>query len=397
MMAISTVPVELPDQSKLYSVLATTPYTANWFTEQTIENIPEQSLGWLLAQGWNIIEAVADDNARPPTTTFTLRRQTLNNWNILQSILSDYIFAYNEAKAMNAVRYNDVIEDWTEMIASSRVQMAEQVVEQNAHVTLYLANLDTYMDELDNLVDANQTTLDAAIASSSTLRGSMQTEFDTHDTAYRVVLNLLEPDHTTHAATARALLTGLGTTDLARINEAFANGLATEKAKLIDRGLSSSAIVTDITTRNTRERNEAIAELNDRLNREKLQNEHTLYGQQVGMRQGVMGGEDRLHSLVQEVLRYRQAQVIQDAVAMSQHRSRAIAEKMNVAAVRLRGLQDKHAENMRLLAYQLDERNKLLIGIYGFVERREDIGPSFQEVAQVAVALGDAGGGWLVP
>lgn len=396
-MAISTVPVELPDQSKLHALLATTPYTTNWWTEQTIDNIPEQSLGWLVPQGWNIIDTDVDDDARPPTTMFTLRRQSLNNWNILQSILSSYVTAYNEAKAHNTFRYNDVIEDWTEMIASSRVQMAQQVTEQNAHVTLYLANLDTYMDELDNLVSTNQDTMDAAIASSSTLRGTMQTEFDTHDPAYRAVFGLLEPDYTTHAATARALLTGLGTTDLARINEAWDNALAQQKAQLIDRGISSSAIVTDITTRNTRERNEAIAKLNDGLNREKLQNEHALYGQQVGMRQGVMGGEDRLHALVQEVLRYRQAQAIQDAVAMSQHRSRAIAEKMNVATARLRGLQDKHAENMRLLAYQLDERNKLLIGIYSFVERREDVGPSFQEVAQVAVALGDAGGGWISP
>ena len=49
------------------------------------------------------------------------------------------------------------------------------------------------------------------------------------------------------------------------------------------------------------------------------------------------------------------------------------------------------------MAYQLDERNKLLIGIYGFVERREDVGPKFENMAQVCTALADAGGGWMTP
>ncbi len=49
------------------------------------------------------------------------------------------------------------------------------------------------------------------------------------------------------------------------------------------------------------------------------------------------------------------------------------------------------------MAYQLDERNKLLIGLYGFVERREDVFPSFEGMAQLVVGLGDSGGGWVSP
>ena len=74
-----------------------------------------------------------------------------------------------------------------------------------------------------------------------------------------------------------------------------------------------------------------------------------------------------------------------------------ILESMNVAAVRLQGLETKHGEDMKLMAYQLDERNKLLIGIYGFVERREDVSPSFENLAKLCTSLGDAGGGWLTP
>jgi hypothetical protein len=52
---------------------------------------------------------------------------------------------------------------------------------------------------------------------------------------------------------------------------------------------------------------------------------------------------------------------------------------------------------MKLMAYQLDERNKILVGLYGFVERRDDVYPSFENLTQVVTALGDSGGGWVTP
>jgi hypothetical protein len=52
---------------------------------------------------------------------------------------------------------------------------------------------------------------------------------------------------------------------------------------------------------------------------------------------------------------------------------------------------------MELMKYMLDERNKMLVGLYGFVERREDIGPDFKDLAQITTALGDSGGGWVTP
>ncbi len=211
------------------------------------------------------------------------------------------------------------------------------------------------------------------------------------------VLAQLELDYSEHADLARGFLTGLGTTELARINEKFAASLATQTQQLVDRGLFSSAVILDITERNTRDKDEEIAALNDRLNREKLANQHTLYGQQVALRGQTLAGKERLHALAQEVLRYRQAQTMGNAAAETSHRSRAIAEMMGISMARLQGLQGRHEDNMRLMAYQLEERNKLLIGLYGFVERREDVGPKFEELARLATGLGDSGGGWITP
>jgi hypothetical protein len=85
------------------------------------------------------------------------------------------------------------------------------------------------------------------------------------------------------------------------------------------------------------------------------------------------------------------------ASTLAEHKHKMILEKMNEYATRLEGLRGTHADNMKLMAYQLDERNKTLIGLYGFVERREDVGPSFKDLAEVCVALGDSGGGWITP
>jgi len=112
----------------------------------------------------------------------------------------------------------------------------------------------------------------------------------------------------------------------------------------------------------------------------------TLLGQLQDAVKGVLAGKERYAAMT-----------MQNALALSEHRHRMVVEKMNEYAVRLEGLQGKHTEDMQLMAYQLDERNKLLIGLYGFVERREDVGPSIEDLAKICTSLGDSGGGWLTP
>jgi hypothetical protein len=325
-------------------------------------------------------------------------------------------------------------------------------------------------------------------------------------------------------------LTNLGQTDLARINEQFASSLSSQLQMLVSRGLSMATMPVDVTARNQRDKDEQIQILNDRLNREKLDNQHRLYEQQVAMRARKLDGVDRLHAVRQEVLRYQatfvnniyslrtdatnrilagrqgvfaakdannkygievssnlygklqdvrqrtidsidriyqlrdvfakwdteeanrryeriqqiEAQflestqrqyvasqdvtktemaekhtllgqiqnaltalmsgkeryavlLMQNANALAEHKHRAIAEMVNTKVQRLEGWKSVAAENMRLMTYQLDERNKLLMAVYAFVERREDIGPQWNDMAKMIAGLGDSGGGWLTP
>jgi hypothetical protein len=86
-----------------------------------------------------------------------------------------------------------------------------------------------------------------------------------------------------------------------------------------------------------------------------------------------------------------------NASTLADHRHKMIVEKMNAAAQRLAGLQDKHTEDMELMKYMLSERNQLLVGLYGFVERRDDVAPRWESLAQMVVGLADSGGGWTSP
>jgi len=321
----------------------------------------------------------------------------MQNWYILQSLLNSYTVAYNDARWANQIRYNQIIANWTDMLTTSQEQFVDETGEQNTHAGVFLGNLDTYMTEVEALVGQNQPTIDAAIAAIEPYLDSADDKFDIFEADYNTVLALLPDDYDIHAVLARGFLTDLGTTELARINEKFTASLATQNQQLVDRGLYSSAIATDLEARNTRDLNEEIASLNDRLNREKLQNQHTLYGQLTDMRKRTLDGKERVFALWVEILKIRLASMLQNAELKVRFTNNAVAELMGCKMARLNGLKDVHAENMRLMAYQLDERNKLLVGLYGFVERRDDIGPEFSELAKLCVGLGDSGGGWVSP
>jgi len=662
-MPATVVPEETPDQSQIVTEHATNPFSTAWFSSETLTQIPEYAVGWLVAQGYAITGVTYDTTAKPPIPYFAMEKDTLQNWQILNSLLGEWTFAYNSALDNNNLRYDEVIADWTEMIASSQVHFGNQITEQNAHALTYLADLGVYMTEVDGLILDNETKLiaDAAVATTAltaldakltdleanvgtttstietllsdqagylstflsdfaaklaeldsnyaahlaeiqTLLGDADLDLATftatqsgilvqlssaytthasvldgllttagaylatiesdinfvlsdiasdytdvdaevnallaqgevalnsHAADYAAVLSLLETDHLAHDADAKAYLVDLGATELARINESFAASLANQLQELADRGFYSSAEAADITARNTRDRDEQIQALNDSLMREKLENEHKLYEQQVTMRAGTLTGKDRIHTVKQELWKYQASQItglyqllqsmrdrtqagkqaiyavkdgnnrlnievrsalystgqemrrllieeaarletlsqaiiswkagqrdqllqhiqsvvtqhlaglerqhgaqqsvsgaavsvrnilltqLQDAVkgllagkeryaaltlqtasALTEQRHRAIVEKMAEYAVQLEGAQKKHTETMALMEYQLNTRNQLLIGIYGFVERRSDVGPGIEELASITTSLGDSGGGWITP
>jgi hypothetical protein len=518
-MACPAVPEQDSGQFSINYVHQVTPYTPNWWATDTITNIPSDSVGWLVAQGWQIVTITYDRTTTPPTAYYELTRESLKNWIILQSLLEEYTRASNVANTNNTIRYNDIITSWDIMLETSHDQFEAQSAEHVSYSTLYLANTDTFMNEVDSLIDLNQSQLlldtdDASdkltemhtklsdletnvVTSTATIDALLVTQdgylttfladlaakladLDTDYAAQLAAIDLLltqgdadlaifvsdyegelanlQSEYTTHSDTATAFLVDLGATDLARINEQFDAALSEQLQLLTDRGLYSSAVAVDVTARNTRDRDEQITALNDRLMREKLENQHSIYGQKVAMRERKLNGVDRLQNLRQSVTQWNTSQrdslfaqlqqiqaqhltgiasrnatsqdvsrvemtererllgFLQDSVngvisgkgtysqmtvqhgsTLAEHKHRAIAEKVNESVQRLASLQLTHEECLKLMQYQLDERNKILIGLYGFVERRDDVAPNFEMLVQVATGLGDAGGGWVTP
>lgn len=374
-MAIPTVPDQNPNQDQITIQRDISPYSLAWWTSQIITDIPADSVGWLVSQGWQITNVIYDTTTQPNTPSYTMTRESLQNWIVLQNLLNSYTIARNNAQTANELRYNQVVANWTEMLDSSQEQFEAQTTEQNANVTLYLANLDTYMTSVDSLINSNLSQVATGADAATTAIADLDSTVD-----------LLSPDYDAHVTPATDFLDGLGATELARINEQFAASLATQLQQLVDRGLYSSAMATAVTARNTRDKNEALGTLNDRLNREKWENQHRLFEQQAAMRSRVMTGKERVSAMT-----------MQNASTLAEHQHRAIVEKMNAAVTRLEGLRGRNAENMDLMRYQLDARNNLLVGLYGFVERREDIGPAWEEFGKLVAGLGDSAGGWLTP
>lgn len=430
----------------------------------------------------------------------------------LDTVLDSHIADYNQQFAV---------------LASNYTAHAADIEDKLSGVT---ANVDSYVADVAAILTQLESDYLEAEADLNSLKNQSGTLLTNHASDYNAVLDLLLSDYNTHAGLARGFLTDLGATELARINEEFAARLSAQLQQLTDRGLYSSALVADITERNHRDRDEQIQQLNDRLNREKLDNQHRLYEQQVAMRARTLDGKDRLHNVRQEVLRYQASLVtgihgllaesrnrvlagknaiftakdmnakygieissvlygrlqdvrqrtiesvdriyqlqdifakwengetnrryeqlqqieaqflagidkhyaakqgqnlgeisqrdilltqlqgaltgllsgkerystllLQNASQLAEHKHRAIAERMNTAVQRLEGWKSVADQNRTLMAYQLDERNKLLIGLYSFVERREDVSPEWAEMTKMIAGLSDSGGGWLTP
>lgn len=662
---VISVPEIIPGQNPSILPPVDNPFKslALWFATQRISDVPENVMGWLVAQGFEITSIRQDDTTVPPTNYFSVKKEGLIPSGVLLSLCNSYTIEANNARNQNQQRYNEILSSMTQMLDSSHTQFDAQIAEQNAQSGIFLADLDEYMDAIETMINDNQsqivvdageakvaledmllrlgdletnatnnandiqtlfseqetnlltfvnnydsklaeldqnfaaylgdvlakintlgTLLDSHVADYSQQFTILQSNYTTHAAdiesqlglvsanvdvytdqvdaiiatldaeyeefasdlndfsnqaagvagsfagGYDAVMALLQSDYDAHASIARNFLNNLGTTDLARINEQFSASLSAQIQSLVSSGLAMSTIIADITARNTRDRDEQIQSLNDTLNREKLDNQHRLYEQQVAIRDRKLSGLDRIQAVRQEVVRYQASLVtsiyglrtdatnrilagrqvvfaakdanlkfgtelksnlyaklqevrqrtiesldrvyqlrdvfakwgteeanrryerlqqiesqyldaeqrqlaasqdvtkteigerhtllnqlqtalnalmsgkerfavllMQNANTLAEHKHRAIAEMVNAKVQRLEGWKGVAAENMRLMTYQLDERNKLLMAIYAFVERRQDIGPEWNDMAKMIAGLGDSGGGWLTP
>lgn len=412
-------------------------YAPIWFTQSTVSGIDREMMGWMVAQGWQVTNVAYDTSTTPPTPSYSMSRQGMNNWFILQDLMNSLTTAFNDGRTMNYLRYRDIVTIWNQAFAQSQQQFQQMTAKSDADVVVYFSQFNndldaiseeiglarseavqeasrvadqlaiyveklvdietnyqshavtiavliaqqnealatylsdyaaklgvldseylTHLGELDAVIEGmsnnvsthvtaqlaaadqllsdyntHASAIDALdtdtqslltahssqvestlstilsdyedVASSiNSLIAEMDTAFDDHTSTYDGILTQLSTDFDTHSSTATAYLTDLGETELARINEEYDARLSVIGQNLVDRGFYSSAIVSDQQDRVERERNQAIVELNDRLAREQLTNEHQLFEQKDKMRSRTLDGKGRLYGIQQELLRY---------------------------------------------------------------------------------------------
>lgn len=464
--------------------LAYTPYSDLWFTQSNVTNVDREMMGWLTAQGWKVTDTDYDNTTSPPTPSYSMSKQSMNNWQILQELMFQLTVAHNDANTINYLRYRDIITIWNHAFLQSQQQydamntksnadvviymsafnddtaaiaqqigiarsealgesdrvagqlaayvtklddieanyqshaariavlltsqtdaltnylaayearldtldseytthtgtlddlLADQTSDLSSHITTQLANIDTLLSDYTThaaTVNALKTSAQAVLTAHGSTVESMLTSilsdytdldssvtasltelgtaFDDHSTTYETILADLTADFTTHAALTRGYLTGLGVTELARIEEVFDGRLADVAQNLVNRGFYSSALLNDEQERVERERSQAIVELNDRLNREKVANEHQLFAEQFQMRGRNLEGQDRLYGIQQDVLRYEAQQAYQLFGQLQGVRDRTLAARQAIY-----GLKDQFTRFQVDLAGNLESR-----------------------------------------
>jgi len=435
---------------------------SSWYITSIVSGISQEALPWMLAQGWQLNAVQTDDSVSPPIETYLMARTKLLNQNVLLSLMIDFTNSFNEGRAANDKRYKDVVWAWQNVLDKYQADMEDfrddKVYSATGYVTVMLsqvselgtdfdsmqADYDSYdsgdrAGELVKLKTTWSAAADTAQAEYDTMTSgldlpaiiadidSAMDDFDaaitTFNTTYATLGATLLTDFTTHQTLARGFLTDLGTSELARINENFANSLATQSQGLVDRGFYSSAITTDITNRNTRDRDDAISALNDRLNREKLGNQHTLYEEQFKMRlggleaamkaidasgkavslrlqQGEWSSEIRHKVATLSVqsrlavlgLREKYYKTLLDSITWESDRRTQLYDRLVQVRLKQFELRGRTLDKeMELLKYQLDERNNIAASLFGFVERRTDAYPDQNSMAQLATNLGETG------
>lgn len=347
------------------------PYAGAWWQNSVVSRVPENAVGWMVAQGWQVTDSFEEDDQQ----FYTMNRESMNSWSILQTMLNEYTQAYNEGRRANSVRYNDIVSFWVDAIERARHHLDETGDVSDEHIALYV----TRMDEM---VDGVESEMALCLEDATDASAALATQL----TKFLAKLDALQGVYDTHESVAEAFLIDLGTAETARINEQFNSTLAKNLQSITDRGFYSSQLITSVTARVERERSEALTQLNDRLSREKLDNEHKLYEQEISLKGMDLDGR----------VKYNSALMQQSQFIVETRKSIALTV-MQARMARMSGRMDIRDREAAMMAAQLDTHNNLAIGLWGFIERRVDEFPALDSITKLIAGLGDAGGGWVSP
>jgi hypothetical protein len=228
--------------------LATSPYTDLWFTASNVTNVDREMMGWLTAQGWQVVDVTYDETTSPPTPSYSMSKQSMNNWLILQELMFSLITAHNQGLTMNYLRYRDIVTVWNHAFAQSQQQYAAMNTKSNADVLVYMTaftddtqvistqiglarsealaesdrvatQLVSYVNKLDE-IEANYQSHSSVI---STLLTRQSDALTNYLSAYESQLDTLDAEYSTHTGTLDDLLADMTSDLTSHITSQLAN------------------------------------------------------------------------------------------------------------------------------------------------------------------------------
>ncbi len=217
-------------------------------------------IAWWITQGWEVVgePAAGTDTVNTngvaqdyPTTTYTLTRRQLKAELALQALVTEWTAAYNDGRKLNDSRYDDILVIYETLLDNAETAMNVRAADDNTY---------------EGLVEL--------------LLGELYTDYSAHSTEINSIID-----------------EGLEANREAEINLQFDNLVAAAKQKLVDRGMWNTATLTANTAQINKNREYALNDLADKVNRVSLDAQNTLYKQKAVVTELVMAARDRTQKM----------------------------------------------------------------------------------------------------
>jgi len=221
---------------------------SSWYTTENRSDVSEESLPWMIAQGWEQAGYNVDDEGVP---VYEVTRTQVDSQKILQDLTNDYTTAYNEGRTLNDSRYDEIVTLYTVMQTNSQTDWSSR-----------------------NSGDANAESIILSLASA------------------------LTSDYTGYEANTITVLSDYGVSILLQINTRFDNLLTTQAQSLTDRGMYNSTVWAATEEGIERERTLALTDATDKFTLLELGQMNTLANAKSTMRSKVIDANERVWARV---------------------------------------------------------------------------------------------------